>query len=435
MKSIIRLTTVAVATVVCGGVLSSIASASGFEKAITWGGRTAGVAGVATPYVQGAEALYFNPAGLVADKTGNSISFDISAISPQFKGPINNQNDVVTTESKLLTPVSLIYGNTLNEKWGFGVGYFVSGGANASYPGISFPSSSYTPDIKTDLQVFEASAGLGYRVDDKLKLGFAWRVVMANADFSFVKRVSATGIANAKLTGLKDTQAAAFKFGAQYKLDESTELGLTWRSEVNFNANGTAQTNVFSSAGGGILAAGASLDATAHTTFPMQLTLGALHKLSDDWNLMGEWVWTQYSRVGEIVVDSTSFASTGNQSRLPTDWRDQHNLRIAAEYNTPWPVRFGYVWTSAVTNPDYARAAFTAPAAAHTLTVGTGKGFAMGEGADQNFRVDGAVEYTFASGDVSDKAASGVTGVGQDTRNGTYSLSATALHLGLAYMF
>jgi long-chain fatty acid transport protein len=434
MNSFIKLTAVAIATVVGGGILSSSAYASGFEKAITWGGRTAGVAGVATPYAQGAEALYFNPAGLVADKVGNSVSFDISAISPQFKGPINNNNDVVTSESKLLTPVSLIYGNTLNQDWGFGVGYFVSGGANTNYPGISFPNSSYAPDVKTDLQIFEASAGVGYRVDENLKVGFAWRVVMAQADFAFVKRASATGLANAKLTGLKDTQAAAFKLGAQYKVDESTEIGLTWRSEVNFDAKGTAQVTGFSSAGGGG-AAQASQDATAHTTFPMQVTLGALHKLSDDWNLMGEWVWTQYSRVGEIVVDSTSFATTGNQTRLQTDWRDQHNIRIAAEYNTPWPVRFGYVWTSAVTNPDYARASFAAPAPAHTFTLGTGKGFAMGEGAEENFRVDGAIEYTFASGDVSDKAAAGVTGVGQDTRKGTYSLMATALHLGVSYMF
>ncbi|CAN5396600.1 outer membrane protein transport protein [soil metagenome] len=431
MNSSIKLTALAIALVVGGG---STAFASGFEKSITWGGRTAGVAGVATPYVQGAEALYFNPAGLVADKVGNSISFDISAISPQFKGPINNNNDVVTSESKLLTPVSLIYGNTLNEKWGFGVGYFVSGGASTNFPGISFPNSTYAPDVKTDLQIFEASAGLGYRVDENLKIGFAWRVVMANADFAFVKRASATGLANAKLTGLKDTQGAAFKLGAQYKVDESTEIGLTWRSEVNFNANGKAQVTGFSSLGGAG-AVQAEQDATAHTTFPMQVTLGGLHKFSDDWNIMGEWVWTQYSRVGEIVVDSTSFATTGNQTRLQTDWRDQHNIRIAAEYNTPWPVRFGYVWTSSVTNPDYARASFAPPAPAHTFTLGTGKAFAMGEGADANFRVDGALEYTFSSGDVSDKAAAGTTGPGQDTRNGTYSVSATALHLGLAYMF
>lgn len=417
--------------------LTATAGAAGFEKSIVWGGKSGGFAGIAAPYIQGADALYFNPAGLLADKAGNSLSFNISPTSASFKGPINNQNTEVTSESKLLTPVSLIYGHTLNEDIGFGVGFFVSGGANANFPSLSFPASTYTPDVKTDLQIFEASAGVGYRVSEDLKLGLAWRVVMAQADFAFVARnalAGGTGVANAKLTGLKDTQAVALRFGSQYKLNESTDLSLTFRSEVNFEAKGKAQVTGFSSAGGAGTA-GAEQDATARTTFPMAINLGGIHRLNEEWNLLAEYGWTQYSRIGEIVVDSSAFAATGNKTRLTTDWRDQHNVRVAAEYLSPWPVRFGYGYTSTVTNPDYARASFTPPGPAHTLTVGTGKDFSFGEGSEQNFRFDAAFEYTTTSGDVSGKAASGTTGTGQDTRNGTYSTTAYVAHLGLSYLF
>ena len=69
------------------GILASLAlagqaSASGFEKSIMIGGKSAGLAGIATPWVQGAEALYFNPAGLASDKPGGEVALDISPTWP-----------------------------------------------------------------------------------------------------------------------------------------------------------------------------------------------------------------------------------------------------------------------------------------------------------------------------------------------------------------
>src|SRR5690554_2535709 len=84
----------------------------GYEKSIMWGGRTAGVAGIATPYIMGSQALYFNPAGLVSENVGQDISFNISPTWSQFKGPINNTNDQVTSERQLTTPFGVIYGAT-----------------------------------------------------------------------------------------------------------------------------------------------------------------------------------------------------------------------------------------------------------------------------------------------------------------------------------
>ncbi len=416
---------------------STAAFGAGFEKSIVWGGRSAGLAGIATPWVQGAEALYFNPAGLVSDKAGRSVIFDVSPTSSQFKGPINNNNDESVSERKLSTPLALIYGATVSEKLGYGVGAFVSGGAQAFYNDVDFSAATgYKSELKTDLQIAEISAGVGYKVAEDFKLGLAWRFVTAQADFSFVKRSgspTATSFVNAKLTGLKDTEAVAFRLGGQYKLNESTELGFGFRSEVNFEASGKVSGQVVSPATA--LAAAnpaiAEADATARTTFPMAFTLGASHKLNEELNLFGEYSWTQYSRVGEIPIQTTS-ATIGNTSLL-TDWRDQHSLRFGGEYLAlAWPVRFGYGFTSTVTNPDYARATFTPPGPAHTLTVGTGNVVKMDE---NELKYDFGFEYTMTSGDVGDKAAAGTATAGRDIRNATYSAFAYILHLGLAYLF
>jgi hypothetical protein len=73
------------------GLMGTSANAAGFEKSIVWGGRSSGVAGIATPYIQGADALYFNPAGLAGDKEGQTLSFNISPTQSSFKGPSTTQ--------------------------------------------------------------------------------------------------------------------------------------------------------------------------------------------------------------------------------------------------------------------------------------------------------------------------------------------------------
>ena len=54
-----------------------------------WGGDTSGVAGIATPYIQGSEAVYFNPAGLANDKAGaQDVSLNVSPTMAVWKAPI-----------------------------------------------------------------------------------------------------------------------------------------------------------------------------------------------------------------------------------------------------------------------------------------------------------------------------------------------------------
>ncbi len=436
-----RLSILALAALVGGALVTSQANAAGFEKSNMWGARETGSAGIAAPYTSGSNAIYFNPAGLVTDKDGSTASANVSPTFGQFSAPISNTNEVVTSERSMTFPFGLTYGQSAGE-WGFGGGVFVSGGNSVDYKEPTFgPAAGYKPFVKTSIQILEASLGAGYKVNEDLKVGLAWRVVMVNADFAFVTRVSGApgqGIANTKLTDMSDMQGVAFRAGAQYKLNESTDLGLTFRSEVNTDPKGKAQTVVFSAASGGVLSTGAVNDATAHTTFPMMIALSALHRLAPDLDLLAQYDFAQYSRVGELVVDSATFSTTGGATRVKTEWRDQHTIRLGAEYKMDWPVRFGLIYGTAVTNPDYARPTYTAPGPGYAITLGTGKAIGGADEATSNMRVDGAIEYSAATGDVTghQDAGAGVTAASMDqTRNGAYSSSAYTAHLAFSYMF
>lgn len=408
---------------------------AGYEKSIMWGGRSSGFAGIATPYTTGADALYFNPAGIVADKAGQEVSFNVSPVQSQFKGPINNANEEATSSTNLSTPFGLIYGNTVDETWGFAVGGYVSGGSKVTYEDITYTGVAPGMDVKTDLQLAELAVGGAYRVNEKLKLGASVRSVMASGEFGFISRANAGGtiVANAKFTDLKDTKTG-FALGAQYKLDDKNQLGLRYRSEINLEPSGRVGGLLHTAGGGGTVTAPiADAPATVKTTFPQALTLGVLHKCDEMWTLLAEYGWTNYSKVDLIGINA-SINGTASPN-LQQYWHDQHNYRLAAQWGgeADWPIRFGYGYTTAVTNEDYARASFFPPAPAHTVTVGTGHDFAMGE---KPLRFDSGLEYTFGSAEGNPNgAAAGTGGAGSDLRKGTFSTTSYALHLGLAYMF
>jgi long-chain fatty acid transport protein len=414
---------------------SSHAFASGFEKSIMWGGRTAGVGGVATPYITGSQALYFNPAGIVNDAAGMDVSFNLSPTLSQFKGPINNQNEVVDSKQELTTPFGLIYNATLDDKWGFAVGGYSSGGAISTYENVTMTGFKDSADVFTDLKILEVAAGVGYRFSPELTFGAAYRMVIAEADFAVIQRSAAgTSFTNIKLNELKDTDYTGFKAGAQYKMNERTMIGLSYRSEVSLEAEGTLSGKVVP--GSGAPSPVLQLDsrpAKAKTVFPQAATLGVWHNLSEIWNVGAEYVWTQYSRVDNINIEgdiSIGGAVQTSSSQVQQNWKDQHNVRLGAEYlSFAWPVRAGYVWTSQVTDEAFARPTFTPPGDAHTFTLGTGTKFEI-YGSPLQF--DTAAEITTVSADGGTAAAGATTG---DSRQGNYRATAAALHLGLTMAF
>ena len=431
LKSVARAAFVASILVLGFGSVQQ-ARAAGYEKSIMWGARSAGIGGIATPYIQGSEALYFNPAGLVSDKVGQDVSFNISPTWSQFKGPINNRNDVATSSTSTSFPFGLAYGMTLNEKWGFGVGGYISGGSKAIYDNVSFSDYAFQPQVKSDLTIAELAAGVGYRVDENLKVGLAYRVILANASFSTITRSVANGpIINTTLADLKDTEFTGFKLGAQYKLGEKTLLGFSYRSEVNLKAKGSINATLAqSNALGGGTTPVSTTGATASTTFPMAATIGLQEDCTEQWRFLLEYVWTNYSRVREIAIDGT--VGPNPIPAVEQDWFDQHNFRFGGEYKgMSWPVRFGYVMTTQVTNATRARAAFEAPGLGHTLTLGTGHVWTMME---RPLQFDVAGEYSMVSGKGKGSDAGANTNA-DDIRSGSYTTSAYVAHLGVSYAF
>lgn len=400
---------------VAGFLAGSVALAAGFEKNIMWSGRHGGVGGTAVSFVEGSEALYFNPAGLVTSAGGQDISGNLSLIQSKFEGP-GPVDARIESKDKTSTPFSLLYGKTLNEKLGFGVGAYVSGGSTAQFENVNinalFPNRA---ELKTDILIYEIAAGVGYQVVPGLKLGAAYRVGFAEADFYTVGRLTAGNpltTANIKLKDLKADNFAGFKVGAQYSPDKTWGLGLTVRTEYKFDLEGDRTNTPLAT---GVESASESVNATAY--FPTQIALGGhWQAVPEVWHFAAEYNWTDYSKNDTL----NAVSPTSGTLPIVLKWKDQSAVRLGAEFlRTKLPIRFGYVWTSQVTPNENAIQTLTAPGDASTVTLGTGYAFM-----EKRLNLNAAIDYTWVSGDGTAPATVG-----------EYETTALALHTGLTYSF
>lgn len=403
------------------------AFAAGFEKTVLWSGRYSGIAGVTSSNVEGAEALAFNPAGILVSKADrHEMSANLSVVQSQFKGPIASNYVQASGQSTFVAPFELTYAQDVNESLAFAVGTYTAGGAKAEYDPSTFAGVATPVLVKTDLSIQEVAVGVAYKPLDKLKIGAAWRMAVVNADFaSYSLSGGGAVLAAAEFSNLKDTEYTGYRLGAQWT-DDAWGLGLAYRSEMIFNASGNAAGTV--TVGGTALPMTTS-GVTVTTALPQQLTFGGhFDFVPKIWRGYAEYDFTNYSRIDAVTISGKFTAPVVGQqsfSSLRMNWIDQHTLRLAGEYmGYRLPIRFGYALTSQVTSTDYARAAFTPPGPAHTFTLGTGLDFLASA-----LRTNAGLDYTFASGSGSPNAND------LSARAGDYAVSSISLHMGISYLF
>jgi len=379
--------------------------AGGFEKVVQWSARYSGIAGAASSIVDGADSVFFNPAGMSWRKKGDhDIAINIAPTFSQTKGPIyNTQQDL---SERLLSPTGGAFAShNLFKNFDFGYGVYVAGGTLTKYREVNFQGIhddfiGYYPDIISNLAVFEGALAASYKFTKNFSFGAAWRISHVKAEFSSAKVTYTTGGTPLALSSLAvdDIEAkkyTGFKFGFQYRSDDgSWGTGLAYRSEVQFDASGDVTGKVvYSATGAGALAlqginvrAGEAKDLTAgkrtiRNTFPRAVSWGGFWKPNDTWTLLAEYTWTDYS-ANEWLMITGKYRNTvtNGLSDIPDvrqKWRDQHQLKLAAEYMYDPKVTFrgGYAITSEVTPDNAARATFTPPGIGHTFTLGGGYAF------------------------------------------------------------
>ncbi len=398
--------------------LSLSAMGAGYEKVTTWSGKYASLAGSAVAHVDDSEALFFNPAG-IADIKSSELSYNLSPTVSKFSGPVDTNTGVEEGEKIWSAIQSLTYGRKLNKDFSYAVGFYTAAGTTPKYENVSV-STGPNADVNTRIVINELGLGLGYRINKNLKAGLNLRTSFVEAEFNAVGGASSVTVAK-QYRNLKDTVIGTYRLGLQYEGDNKDyALGVMYRSELKADVEGDSMVH-------NSLTGSTYSPVKATTYLPQQITFGGYKKLSQKWKGFAEYVWTEYGVNKEVFLDA---ANSNNDATVTQQWRNQTNIRLAAEYASTWAYRYGYAWTSQVVPERYARATFSSPGVGHTLTFGMGK-----ENFFKNLDFNWGVEYSFADGDVD--SSDGNTSANSSTAYsvGNYSTYAYAVHLGAKYRF
>jgi len=330
-----------------------------------------------------ASTLFTNPAGMTRLRKSELLT----GIQPLYTNLDFSPDSRTTTTGpsgdtqNWLPTGNLYYVHSISPdlKAGIGVlGYF---GLSQDY-GESWVGRYY---VKSNaLQGLTVQPSVAYKVTDKLSLGAGLNAMYGSLE----QETAINNVGEARPDGeLKikdDTWGFGANLGLLYELDKKTRFGINYLSEVKLEFSDTPR---FTGVGPVLLAA---LRARGLTTadidlsvwVPQMAMLSVYHQLTNQWGIMGDVGWQDWSRFGKVDVSVNS----NNPTSLTTDlnFKDTWHFALGAQYQVsqPWLLFFG---ASYDTSPVKAGDRSVALPMGETYRFGTGTQYKLKEHLLLNF--------------------------------------------------
>jgi long-chain fatty acid transport protein len=189
-----------------------------------------------------------------------------------------------------------------------------------------------------DLQQINVNPSVAWKVNETVSLGAGLNIAHNATHFKqgvpfFITGVVAPGT-HADIKG--DAWAVGWNVGAMFQLTPSTRLGLTYRSGLSFDIKG--DMNYIP---GSVVLANEQVKAKLKT--PGNFSV-ALSQTLGNWELLGDFTWTNWSVIDSIPLIRTS--DGGEANRLKYNFRDSWRVGLGANYRSSedLKLRFGVAY-------------------------------------------------------------------------------------------
>lgn len=296
-----------------------------------------------------AGTVYGNPAGMArldgtqisAGATFIDASTDISNASGRSTG--SNDGDMVPFST---VPFGF-YTHTLDEHWSFGLGVYAPFGLLTDYEN-GFQGRMFAS--KSDIKVITLQPTVSYAFNDRLSIGFGPTFNrIAGTLESDVTLNPAIADTHVKVKG--DDTAVGFNLGVLFNATDSTRIGLTYHSQVDYKLD--CHTQVATGAGTPApLLMSNRYDCTLKVSTPESYDFSVTQDVTDTWKLFASATWTGWSSMQDLSLrnQSISAAQGGSLASALTgsiqeglNWHDTWAYAIGTAYQlTPqWIVRAG----------------------------------------------------------------------------------------------
>jgi long-chain fatty acid transport protein len=388
-------------------LISTCLYAGGFQLN-EHGARAMAQGGAFAARAYDASAIYFNPAGL-GFQHHNYFYAGTTLIMPAstFYGPTNlnlgTKNEMV---DQLFTPINFYATYHLTDDLNVGIGVNNPFGLGTEW-NDGWSGKFITQ--KVDLMSFFFSPTVAYKINDQLSVGAGFNYVTGNVKIQ--RYVSDPFDPHGKINLELSGTGTGFSLGVLYKISEELSAGVSYRSSVKIDADGTAKFTPNRSA----YPAG---DASASLELPSTAYVGLSYKAMDHLELEADYQYVGWSSYKELKID---FRKDGTSTISPKNYENTYILRIGGEYTMDeLQIRFGYLFDN---NPVQDK--YTEPLLPDADRHGYNIGF--GYRLRENLVVD--VAYLFLQ--FSDRT---VTGTAIDF-DGVYQSRANLLGINFGYSF
>ncbi|MEE1925057.1 outer membrane protein transport protein [Pseudomonas sp. 148P] len=330
---------------------SSNLLASGFalnEQSVS--GMGTGFAGRSSA-ADDASTVYGNPAGMSRLKreqvtVGGAAVIAKTDIKQTGGAAGSNDGDMVPTVG---VPMGY-YVKPIDEHWSFGFGMYVPFGLVTDYEN-GFAGRYY--GSKSEVQVITLQPTVSYAFNDKVSIGFGPTINRIDGTLESATRPPAPGLNDGKVKISGDDTAVGYNIGILVQATDSTRVGLTYHSMVDYKLEGkTKVTNQYIGA-----LNGSKYDASLKIKTPESVDLSITHELDDHWTLYAGSTWTRWSRLEAITVENEGvppLLQAAGLGRISEEqkWHDTWAHAIGASYklNKEWTLRTGFTVDQSPTN-------------------------------------------------------------------------------------
>lgn len=324
------------------------AGASGFAIQNQTGSGNGNAFAGAAAAAEDAGTIFFNPAGMTYLPMGHSVSASGTLLnrsinysdkgstdSAGFRFLTNNTNGGNAGGLSLLPAGYWSY--SISQALRIGVGVSPTFGNTTEYDqNFIGRSAGYYAHIEQ----ININPSIAYKLNEKVSLGAGINFAKNKTHFRQGLPANAGGLVNF-LDVEGDAWAVGYNLGAMFQLSPSTRVGVTYRSALTFDLEGKQ----FSSVSNLASAALTNQDIKAQLKTPGSASLAVSQKLSDRWEMLGDFTWTNWSVINSIQIKNRG-GSGADLSALSYNFKDSWRVGLGAnyQYNNDWKLRFGLAY-------------------------------------------------------------------------------------------
>ncbi|BBT79761.1 fatty acid transporter [Aeromonas veronii] len=350
---------------------------------------------------QGAETIASNPAGMTKLE-GTQLQVNGGVVYGDLELDLDNGGNNGGNALQTAPLGSVYLTHAINDQWVAGFGMFGSHGLGIDY-GDGWKGSGYVQAAKLTGIAFAPS--LAYRIDANWSVGASLIAMHGSLDTSL--DMTANHFAGREFSD--SDWAYGGSFGVLYELDQHSRIGLSYFSELKWKLEDQLFTQVN--------LAGLGVD----MMIPQTVTLSGYHQLNDQWALLASANWQQWSRFGDIDVNSAPYSTT-----VDMHYKDTWHLSLGTQFDVTPTLRLssGIAYDSSAVDDAH-----------RTVNLPMGEGWRWGLGASYQLSPATKLEASYTLAWLGDMSVY-QNGKGRPEISGTYNNSyLNFFNIGVQHQF